>query len=65
MNQPVAEKNLNQQAIIHITAGDLPLSCPTKGSATWNSHPKVYLELDEKGKAQCQYCGNCFSLDKP
>ncbi|OUU78402.1 MAG: hypothetical protein CBC38_07760 [Gammaproteobacteria bacterium TMED78] len=28
----------------------------------WNSHPKVYLPLDENGKAMCHYCGASFIL---
>lgn len=58
---------MNQQAnkkkTYHITTADLPLSCPSKNMNTWNSHPKVYLELDSSGKATCQYCGAEYVLE--
>ncbi|MBI80276.1 MAG: hypothetical protein CMQ51_07620 [Gammaproteobacteria bacterium] len=28
----------------------------------WNSHPKVYLPIEENGKAMCSYCGATFIL---
>ena len=43
---------------------DLPLSCPTPQMALWNSHPRVYLPIqDEPGhRAQCPYCGAVYQL---
>jgi len=64
MNQSVSEKTTNNQNIQHISHADLPLSCPNKGSETWNAHPKVYLDLDASGQAQCPYCGARYVLDK-
>ena len=32
-----------------VTAADLPLSCPMPGMTLWNSHPKVYLPIDQTG----------------
>jgi len=30
----------------------------------WNSHPKVYLPIDEQGgKAKCPYCGAEYELE--
>ncbi len=58
---------MNQQAntkkTYQVSRADLPLSCPSKNMQTWNSHPKVYLELDSSGKAECQYCGAEYILD--
>ena len=64
MNQSVSEKPTNNENIQHISQTDLPLSCPNKGSETWNAHPKVYLDLDASGQARCPYCGARYVLDK-
>lgn len=62
MSQSDTKKMANDQKIYHISPSDLPLSCPTKEMSTWNSHPKVYLEL-KNGKATCPYCGAQYVLD--
>ncbi|MGI9308716.1 MAG: zinc-finger domain-containing protein [Gammaproteobacteria bacterium] len=41
---------------------DLPLSCPMPGMHLWNSHPRVYLAIEEKGEAQCPYCSAMYRL---
>ena len=41
---------------------DLPLSCPMPGMYLWNSHPKVYLPVEETGEAKCPYCGAVYYL---
>lgn len=46
-----------------ITANDLPLSCPMPDMPVWNSHPRIYLPIEEDGgKAMCSYCGAHFEL---
>lgn len=45
-----------------VTRAELPVSCPTPAMALWNSHPRVYLPLEENGRAQCPYCGAEFVL---
>jgi len=30
----------------------------------WNSHPKVYLPVQETGEAVCPYCGAEYHLEK-
>ncbi|HSN50971.1 MAG TPA: zinc-finger domain-containing protein [Woeseiaceae bacterium] len=42
---------------------DLPLSCPMPGMYLWNSHPKVYLPVQETGAAVCPYCGAEYRLE--
>ena len=49
---------------IHITKAKLPACCPPKDQAYWNQHPRVYLELNKAGQADCPYCGNHFELQK-
>ena len=45
-----------------IRRDELPLHCPPPGASLWNAHPRVYLPLEETGKAQCPYCGAEFVL---
>ena len=45
-----------------VTREDLPLSCPMPGMSVWNSHPKVYFPIEDKGQAKCPYCGADFVL---
>ena len=42
---------------------DLPLSCPMPGMYLWNSHPKVFLPVEETGEAKCPYCGAAYFLE--
>ncbi len=58
LNQPNAN---NSQAITH---AELPLHCPLPDSSLWNSHPRVYVPLEDAadGKAKCPYCGTDFHL---
>jgi len=45
-----------------VTRADLPLSCPTPSMALWNSHPRVYLSIEEDLESTCFYCGAHFVL---
>ncbi len=45
-----------------VTRKDLPLHCPMDGMSLWNSHPRVYLAIEETGKAKCPYCGAEYTL---
>lgn len=47
-----------------IRESDLPLSCPMPSMATWNAHPKVYLDIVSKGEIKCPYCGALYTLVK-
>ncbi|WP_223789886.1 zinc-finger domain-containing protein [Marinicella meishanensis] len=53
-------KEANTEKVYHVKSSDLPISCPTKEMAVWNSHPKVYLPLEQSGEAVCEYCGAKF-----
>lgn len=64
MTQPVAKKPANREKIYHVKRTDLPVSCPTKEMYSWNSHPKVFLELEKHGEATCPYCGAKYILDE-
>lgn len=52
----------NAQHRYDVHARDLPLSCPMPGMYLWNSHPKVYLPVEETGEAVCPYCGAIYRL---
>ena len=41
---------------------DLPLHCPMEGMSLWNSHPRVYLPIEDTGQARCPYCGAIYTL---
>ncbi|HKT32953.1 MAG TPA: zinc-finger domain-containing protein [Gammaproteobacteria bacterium] len=45
-----------------ITSKDLPLHCPMDGMSLWNSHPRVFLAIEDSGQAECPYCGATYTL---
>jgi uncharacterized Zn-finger protein len=45
-----------------VKKSDLPLSCPMPGMQLWNSHPRVYLPVEDKGEVRCPYCGAMYRL---
>lgn len=63
---PAAEASIpaNAENRYQVSHADLPLSCPMPGMSLWNSHPKVYLAIEEQGgKAKCPYCGAEYVLE--
>lgn len=52
----------NAESHYKVTAADLPLSCPMPEMELWNSHPRVFLPIEESGKAKCPYCGAEYEL---
>jgi len=52
----------NAQHQYQVRTADLPLSCPMPGMYLWNSHPKVFLPIEETGTAKCPYCGAEYIL---
>jgi uncharacterized Zn-finger protein len=54
----------NAQNRYEVTTADLPLSCPMPAMSLWNSHPRVYLPIEETGKARCPYCSAEFVLKR-
>jgi len=67
---PHTAENLSGQDLVEANAEnhyevsrkDLPLHCPLDGMSLWNSHPRVYLAIEETGKAKCPYCGADYTL---
>lgn len=58
------EQHANTQKCIEITERDLPLRCPMPGMLSWNSHPRVFLEIDKQpnGEIICPYCSTKYVL---
>ena len=52
----------NAENRYEVSRGDLPLSCPMPGMELWNSHPKVYMPIENSGESKCPYCGAVFVL---
>ena len=54
-----APANAEKRYTVH--RSDLPLSCPTPEMALWNSHPRVYLPIEDEpnGEAQCPTAVPC------
>jgi uncharacterized Zn-finger protein len=53
------------QLHVEITAEDLPLHCPMPSMKLWNTHPRVFLPVEETGDALCPYCGTRYRLSGP
>lgn len=55
-------KPANAEKVYRVTVSDLPLHCPQDDSYLWNSHPKVYLPIEQTGEAKCPYCSASYEL---
>jgi uncharacterized Zn-finger protein len=55
-----APANAEKRYTVH--RNELPVSCPLPGTSLWSSHPRVYLPLEEAGRARCPYCGAEYVL---
>jgi uncharacterized Zn-finger protein len=58
--QANAQANAQQQ--YSVTRAELPLACPSPAMALWNSHPRVFLQVEKTGLAKCPYCGAEYTL---
>jgi|TARA_B100001059_G_scaffold233538_1_gene273824 uncharacterized Zn-finger protein len=52
----------NAKVRYEVDIKNIPLSCPMPEMYLWNSHPKVFLPIEETGEAKCPYCGAEFYL---
>lgn len=52
----------NAQTLVEVTRDELPIHCPTPGSTLWDSHPRVYIPLEDSPEATCSYCGTVYRL---
>jgi uncharacterized Zn-finger protein len=65
--QPGDNENALTEArsYFRVSRADLPLHCPMPGTTLWNSHPRVFLPIEEAGMVSCPYCGTVYVLDNP
>ena len=62
---PAALRQPNTENTYHVSRKDLPLHCPMDGMSLWNSHPRVFLPIeDTDDEAICPYCSAKFILDQ-
>lgn len=47
---------------IEVTKKDLPVSCPPRDDRVWDAHPRVYLPVEDVGRAVCPYCDTEYVL---
>jgi uncharacterized Zn-finger protein len=62
MSTPASLLPANASTTYEVEAADLPLSCPMPEMTLWNSHPRVYLPIEQTGSAKCPYCGAEYTL---
>lgn len=63
MSQQERQLESNAANRYEVSRSDLPLHCPMPGMSLWNSHPQVYLPIEEQnGEAKCPYCGAVYTL---
>jgi uncharacterized Zn-finger protein len=55
-------ENANTRQEYEVSRQDLPLSCPMPEQKLWNSHPRVYLPIEETGTAVCPDCSTLKRL---
>ena len=55
MQIELSVKDLNHQ-------GGIFCPSPLAEMKTWNTHPKVYLDVGRSGEAKCPYCGTVYKL---
>ena len=55
-------KQANASSQYEISGDELPLSCPMPNMQLWNSHPRVYLPIENTGHAKCPYCSAEYTL---
>ena len=58
LKQPNAEKSCA------VKRSALPFHCPAPDSSLWDSHPRVWVPLEDSadGTARCPYCGCLYHL---
>lgn len=52
----------NETRVHEVLRNILPIHCPMPGTSLWDSHPQVYIPVEETGQARCPYCGCLYIL---
>ncbi len=53
-------RTANSERLYAVKRADLPVSCPAPDMPLWNSHPRVYLPLEDQAEARCMYCSALY-----
>ncbi len=58
------QQHENIKKHIEIKEKDLPLRCPMPDMLSWNSHPRVFLEIEKEPNHEitCPYCSTKYKL---
>ena len=58
------KQHQNTRTHIDITTKNLPLRCPMPSMTSWNSHPRVFLEIEKEPNHEiiCPYCSTVYKL---
>ena len=59
MKQESQEKS---PPVIEVTKDELPMHCPAPNAELWDSHPRVFIPLEDTPEASCSYCGTVYKL---
>jgi uncharacterized Zn-finger protein len=51
-----------QMSYVELDGPDLPAFCPNPSMPIWSSHPRVFIDLGNKGEGKCPYCGTVYRL---
>jgi len=57
-----AETVSNSETLVEVTRDELPMHCPAPTGPLWNSHPRVFIPLEDAPEATCSYCGTVYRL---
>lgn len=49
-----------KEVTVHLS--DCPLPCPLPGENLYAGHPRIYLPIEETGRATCPYCSTRYVL---
>jgi len=61
-SKPQPTPQQKQQTVIEVTKDELPMHCPAPNADLWDSHPRVFIPLEDTPEASCSYCGNVYRL---
>lgn len=58
------QEHANTKKHIEVTKKDLPLCCPMPDMLHWNSHPRVFLQIEKEPNHEitCPYCSTKYKL---
>ncbi len=60
---PIEEKPPEMPpSYVEVRRSDLPAHCPMDESKLWNSHPRVFIPVEDSEQAACPYCGTIYKL---